>query len=479
MLDTASTDNFEQIPLEIDLIEPWKDALEKIREKVPTAPMPSAQQLQTPAQSEVRRTSPESPAAVITLPSVFAFKPQGQYDFDSVLSVFDWTLKGVPVTIDISKCGSANYQALSLIVLYAWKLKANDCRVSFKFQNDGLDATKMWKLIGGPAAIAVLLHENQNFPSDKFKPLVAVRGAPDFKRTISTIESFTHGFDVEYMNTLRQVLSELLYNTMEHGSSYFHYFNQNVRLPSVCQFTWYETKDEIHFIVADVGMGIKSHLSLTYPGIPDDASALRLAIRAKVSGTFARNDPYQAKNNAGMGLYISTSIVRRLDADMYLLSGSAVMHISPRDITVHNLSKNWPGTIALITVKLEKTAKFELHKMMQDFRNAAEMEQARADEAEASDRLYVNAANFFGSHADVKDEAVNFRDRYLVPAIDAGKTVVLDFDNVRSSPHSFLSALIATPIRRLGMAAFKKIKVINATPEIRETIDFILDENTD
>lgn len=460
--------------------EPWQESLEQIREKVPAAEVSTTPSpLQAPPQVVPSSASSTTQCAVITLPPVFAFKPQGQYDFDSVLSVFDWNLRGVPVTIDISKCGRANYQALSLIVLYAWKLKANDCRVSFRFQDNRLDATKMWKLIGGSEAISVLLHEHQNFASDKFKPLVAVRATPDFKRTILMIETFTKGFDVEYMNTLRQVLSELLYNTMEHGSSYFHYFNQNIRLPSVCQFTWYETKDEINFIVADTGMGIKSHLSLTYPGIPDDASALRMAIRAKVSGTFARNDPYQAKNNAGMGLYISTNIIRRLDADMYLLSGNAVMHISPRDITVHDLKSRWPGTIALITVKLEKTAKFELHQMMQEFRDAAGAEQVRADEAEAADRFYVNAANFFGQHADVKDEAVNFRDRHLIPAIDAGKTVVLDFDNVKSSPHSFLSALIATPIRRLGMSAFKKIKVINATPEIRETIDFILDENTD
>ncbi len=31
---------------------------------------------------------------------------------------------------------------------------------------------------------------------------------------------------------------------------------------------------------------------------------------------------------------------------------------------------------------------------------------------------------------------------------------------------------------RLGLAAYKKVKVINALPEIRETVDFIRDENT-
>ncbi len=37
---------------------------------------------------------------------------------------------------------------------------------------------------------------------------------------------------------------------------------------------------------------------------------------------------------------------------------------------------------------------------------------------------------------------------------------------------------IATPIKQMGMNAYKKLKIINAEPEIRETIDYILDENT-
>jgi hypothetical protein len=65
-----------------------------------------------------------------------------------------------------------------------------------------------------------------------------------------------------------------------------------------------------------------------------------------------------------------------------------------------------------------------------------------------------------------------------MPAVDEGKGLILDFDEVVSAPHSFLNALLASPIRDLGMSAYKRIKIRNASPEIRETIDFILDENT-
>lgn len=66
----------------------------------------------------------------------------------------------------------------------------------------------------------------------------------------------------------------------------------------------------------------------------------------------------------------------------------------------------------------------------------------------------------------------------LLPEVESGKKVLLDFEGVVSSPHSFLNALLATPIKRLGMSSFKRIKVINAKPDIRETIDFILEDNT-
>ena len=70
------------------------------------------------------------------------------------------------------------------------------------------------------------------------------------------------------------------------------------------------------------------------------------------------------------------------------------------------------------------------------------------------------------------------RDEKLIPAINENKVLTIDFDDVISAPHSFLNALLAVPIRRYGMLDYKKIKIINAAPAIRETLDFIMDENT-
>nr|WP_239231500.1 STAS-like domain-containing protein [Comamonas aquatica] len=115
---------------------------------------------------------------------------------------------------------------------------------------------------------------------------------------------------------------------------------------------------------------------------------------------------------------------------------------------------------------------------MAEFRDAAQREQQESNNAEKDNTHYVSISNYFGTYPEDKSAAISYRDRYLIPSIDKGKKILLDFDGVNSSPHSFLNALIATPIKILGMMAFKRIKIINARQDIRETIDFILEDNT-
>ncbi|MBS1800376.1 MAG: STAS-like domain-containing protein [Acidobacteria bacterium] len=211
----------------------------------------------------------------------------------------------------------------------------------------------------------------------------------------------------------------------------------------------------------------------------DDLEALRMAIKPQVSGTFGKLNPYTGKNNAGVGLYLSTNIVQKLHADMHLVSGNGLLHISPRDITGRQMSSKWPGTFVLVTLKLShKKMPVNLHQMLSQARETATKEIASREGKELAERYVLSVENFFGKFAENKEGAINIRDRKLLPALESGKDLLLDFSNVETAPHSFLSALIATPVKKIGMVAYKRIKITNATPEIRETIDYIFDENT-
>lgn len=416
---------------------------------------------------------------VLVLPNHFIFKNHGIFIFDPIFNFFDWSIRNKQVVIDFTNCRTANYQALSLVVLYSWKLKSQGCRITFKLDNNEKGASIIWKNMGASGLFHVSTDEKTNFRHNLYKPLIAIRNTADFKKAISMAEEYTKEFNVEYVNTLRHVLSELIYNTQEHGVSHFSYKGKQLVTPSLIQFTWYQKRNEIHFIIADIGIGIRRHLSQTYSGIESDLEAIKMAIKPQVSGTFAKTNPYESKNNAGVGLFISTHIIKRLNADMHIISGDGILHVSPRDITAKNLSNPWPGTVVLVSVKLERGADFVFHSMMQEFREAARVELSKGVTNENDGRFYLNIENYFGPYAEDKHSAIKIRDEKILPNIVDNKIIVVDFDHVKTAPHSFLSALLATPVKRLGMKAYKSIKVLNASPEIRETIDYILDENTE
>ncbi len=96
----------------------------------------------------------------------------------------------------------------------------------------------------------------------------------------------------------------------------------------------------------------------------------------------------------------------------------------------------------------------------------------------SNERITISIQTYFGKYAEDKDKAKKIRDEKLLPALAENKSLIMDFEDIISAPHSLLNAMLATPIERLGLAAYKKIKIINAAPDIRETLDFIFDDNT-
>jgi hypothetical protein len=416
----------------------------------------------------------------ISLPKTFSFWTNGITDFDNVLGHFQWQISDREITIELDSCHTANYQTLALLVPYIWKLKIGGTNISINSALHKRTPGHMWSLMGARGWSQVLYNESQQFTGTNVKPLLAIRNQRDFGIALSKIEDYTRDFNIEYEKTLRYVVSELLYNTLEHGPSFFENrtSRRKQRVPSIIQFTWYKERNELSLVIADTGIGIKQHLEQAYPPFEDHASAIQYALKPQVSGTFGGSSSYQAKNNAGVGLFISSNIVRKLHADMFIVSGDGLVHVSPMDVTSRTLAHAWPGTVVLINLKLsELTETLNLQKMMSEFRQAASSEIATRSDSVEDNTFYVSFENFFGRFAEDKQAAINFRTKRLLPAIDEEKTIILDFSNVEAAPHSFLSALLAIPIRELGNRAYKRLKFRNANTEIRETLDFILDEN--
>jgi hypothetical protein len=102
---------------------------------------------------------------------------------------------------------------------------------------------------------------------------------------------------------------------------------------------------------------------------------------------------------------------------------------------------------------------------------------SQANDKEDAGKYYVSIFNYFGKWAEDKDQAINFRDKRLMPAIEQGKKIDLDFRDVETAPHSFLNALLAGPVQRLGPKAYQWIRVYNAPGMIHEIVYTVISSN--
>lgn len=423
----------------------------------------------------VRKSAGADPV-VLTLPQRFSFR-RGYVDFSLVLDWFDWTLRGVPVQIDLTECESANFQALALLIQYAWILTKNGCQVTMKYGVGASRATKMLLNMGAQSWLQVLKTDGRHFGSRPGRT-IALRRRADVQNAINIARRAIQGYTVGFPDYLSYIVSELLYNATEHGSNHSVIDNCQIVIPSIFQFGRYPASERLAFFFSDLGIGIKAHLERRYPPFSTHQDAIVYALRPNVSGTFRQqSSSYGANNNAGMGLTYSSLMLKRLKGDMYIVTNNGLAHISPEDVTTSNLNNPWPGTFVLVDLNISEAPNLSLEDLLGEVREKADSELTQAEKIDQADKYYVNVQKYFGKWAEDKDAAINFRDRRLIPAILEGKKIELDFRGVETAPHSFLNALLASPIQRLGLKAYQRIRVYNAAGLIHEIIQSMFESN--
>lgn len=412
---------------------------------------------------------------IIPLPKTFSFIQNGITEFDSILSLFKWNYSNTKIIIDGNQCKHASYQTLTLLILYLWKLKQQKTFISIQFpKHSTLDI--MWNRLDGPNYLSILNNSQNNFHYVYNKPLFAIKYKDhNITQMLNTIRDYALDLPTDlirgYEDAVRYIISELTYNALEHGF--------NPQIPSLLQFNWYRDKNQLSFILADLGIGIKNHLEQTYAPFTSNTDAIAMALEPEISGTFGVNvGPYKQQNNAGMGLYLSSNLGKTLEADMYIVSGDGVAHISPLDVTYTTLENAWPGTFIYMTIGFDRLKTYDLHKHLEDFRKHATETVAKRNNIVRAPELYIDMYNYCGERCEVKLEAINLRERKIIPAIQKGETVILDFSHAITATHSFLTALLADPIKILGLKSYKQIKIIGANETIRTIIDFVFDTYT-
>ncbi|GGG89637.1 hypothetical protein GCM10011586_00030 [Silvibacterium dinghuense] len=420
----------------------------------------------------------EEGAQTLVVPETFSFYTPGFLDFDHILQYFDWKPREKSVIIDLSRCSKSNFQALALLIQYAWHLTFNGYAVRFKYGTAYSGSTKMLSAMAAFQWREVLLTDGRDFSNSPARKTFALRRRSDVQSTINSARRAIRNYSIGFPEYMSYLISELLYNATEHGRRTALVEGCQVLVPSLFQYGLYPQIKRLSFLFSDLGVGVKRHLEQTYPPFSTHQEAIIYALRPNVSGTFAQQaQPYGTRDNAGMGLTYSSLMLKRLKGDMYIVSQNGVVHVSPEDVTSHQLKHSWPGTFVLINLNVGNTASLSLEELMAEIRHNAQQEMDGATRKDESERYVVSIFNYFGKYAEDKDAAISFRDRRFLPAIEEGKKIDLDFKDVETAPHSFLNALLSTPIQRLGMKAYQRIRIFNAPGLIHEIIDKVMEDN--
>ena len=74
-----------------------------------------------------------------------------------------------------------------------------------------------------------------------------------------------------------------------------------------------------------------------------------------------------------------------------------------------------------------------------------------------------------------KDLARGLRKRELLPALEAGESVVLDFAHVGTATQSFVHALIGEALKRYGEDVLDRVEFKHCGPELCDVIELVVD----
>jgi len=79
-----------------------------------------------------------------------------------------------------------------------------------------------------------------------------------------------------------------------------------------------------------------------------------------------------------------------------------------------------------------------------------------------------------GPFAENKDIARDIRIKKLIPALEGGKKIVLDFENVEGATQSFIHALISDLIRKYGNEVLDEIQFKSCNETVQGIISIVV-----
>jgi hypothetical protein len=87
----------------------------------------------------------------------------------------------------------------------------------------------------------------------------------------------------------------------------------------------------------------------------------------------------------------------------------------------------------------------------------------------------IKIFNFAGNFAENKDKAMAVRKTSILPALKAGKDVILDYNKVDDTTQSFTHALISEGIRIYRQEFFSRVFFKHCSKSVKKVIGIVSD----
>lgn len=305
--------------------------------------------------------------------------------------------------------------------------------------------------------------------NDRIVKLARIRESkeiPAFARSVVDLLAIE---DDEVSGAVKYALIELLRNVVQHSQS---------AIGGVAMAQYFPRSGLVEICVADCGLGIKDTLREAYPEINSDIKAVKFSTQPHISRTFGPAQYDSMRDNAGLGLFFIKQITSLASGSFFLGSGSALADIwgdkNGEQQKIYKIAKNggWPGTFAYLQLRKDSITEFD--QILQSCRHLAAEARKYPNELaldfineipEIDDLYVVNVLNF---EEDVEKSA-EIRENEILPRINSGKMVVIDFNGVSFATQSFVHSLMYKVIRD-GQQIGSTLSVANCSSSTREAV---------
>lgn len=89
--------------------------------------------------------------------------------------------------------------------------------------------------------------------------------------------------------------------------------------------------------------------------------------------------------------------------------------------------------------------------------------------------IEIRIPSGIGGFIEDKDLARSLRNERIIPALNAGERVVIDFSDVKYATQSFVHTLVGEPLRRFKREALDDIEFRNCSKQIKSVIELVVD----